>query len=493
MGFYAFLTVATAAITALAWLIWRKTRNPGFLIGIAALYYWSLYGAWSIVTDQLGGDSGMRYHYLYKKMFAVYLDGDYLMSLMLYTLFVLVVELSILLVARKADSVNHVPRPIEISHPIIIVVGLLAAAGSYLFIRDGLQAAALMNKAAYHVTRGLSRDEVVPFYTLHQLLNRVALYPAVIGIAVWFSGSSPRLIRARRTPWVLPLYFALCAWMFAFAMVLGNKNDLLVPGITGVLFYVANSERPNYGGLVVLGCAGLIGLWMIDLLRGTPFPQFLQAVQNLDFDRLQEAVAEGSASNEAFGAHFSMYGSLIYDVAPTWGSSIVSLLASAVPRVFWPDRPDEIYVYYADQVNAVAGQGLRDPPRNRLVPELRRCGHLDRGDDPRRRVGDVCQRIPPRQRCPEPPTLSAGRALSLHVCRLCARHRPRGARGLQGSDGRSIPHTGVCAVRRLSLLVDTPNPSGTAAGSARAASPVSSRLMIAQRGMTTIDAMPLAD
>jgi hypothetical protein len=357
MGFYAFLTVATAAITALAWLIWRKTRNPGFLIGIAALYYWSLYGAWSIVTDQLGGDSGMRYHYLYKKMFAVYLDGDYLMSLMLYTLFVLVVELSILLVARKADSVNHVPRPIEISHPIIIVVGLLAAAGSYLFIRDGLQAAALMNKAAYHVTRGLSRDEVVPFYTLHQLLNRVALYPAVIGIAVWFSGSSPRLIRARRTPWVLPLYFALCAWMFAFAMVLGNKNDLLVPGITGVLFYVANSERPNYGGLVVLGCAGLIGLWMIDLLRGTPFPQFLQAVQNLDFDRLQEAVAEGSASNEAFGAHFSMYGSLIYDVAPTWGSSIVSLLASAVPRVFWPDRPDEIYVYYADQVNAVAGQG----------------------------------------------------------------------------------------------------------------------------------------
>ena len=50
------------------------------LVGIAALYYWSLYGAWYIVIDKTGGFSGKNYQYLEGKMFPIALDRDYLID-----------------------------------------------------------------------------------------------------------------------------------------------------------------------------------------------------------------------------------------------------------------------------------------------------------------------------------------------------------------------------------------------------------------------------
>ena len=41
----------------------------------------------------------------------------------------------------------------------------------------------------------------------------------------------------------------------------------------------------------------------------------------------------------------------------TWGSSVLSLALSAVPRIFWAARPDTIYVHYAAFLGLEAGQG----------------------------------------------------------------------------------------------------------------------------------------
>ena len=74
------------------------------MVGIAALYYWSLYGAWSIVIDKTGGFSGKHYQYLESKMFPIELDRRYLLTLGLYAGFIILVELTLLAALRAGPS-----------------------------------------------------------------------------------------------------------------------------------------------------------------------------------------------------------------------------------------------------------------------------------------------------------------------------------------------------------------------------------------------------
>ena len=75
MEYFALLGVTTAIIAVLAWVLYRQRGDIGLVAGIVALYYWSLYGAWSIIIDKSGGFSGQQYYYLERKMFPVALDG----------------------------------------------------------------------------------------------------------------------------------------------------------------------------------------------------------------------------------------------------------------------------------------------------------------------------------------------------------------------------------------------------------------------------------
>src|ERR1700747_1194927 len=96
MEYFVLLTAATAAIAALAWTLYRRRRDIGLLLGTAVLYYWSLYGAWYIVIDKTGGFSGKNYHYLEYKLFPVALDGNYMLTLALYSGFLILVQLTLL-------------------------------------------------------------------------------------------------------------------------------------------------------------------------------------------------------------------------------------------------------------------------------------------------------------------------------------------------------------------------------------------------------------
>ena len=75
MEYFVLLTTATALIAILAIALYRRQRDVSVLVATGALYYWSLYGAWFVVIDKLGGFSGKNYHYLEYKMFPVALDA----------------------------------------------------------------------------------------------------------------------------------------------------------------------------------------------------------------------------------------------------------------------------------------------------------------------------------------------------------------------------------------------------------------------------------
>jgi len=184
----------------------------------------------------------------------------------------------------------------------------------------------------------------------------VALLPPAIGLAVLAAGKRSRTLVSVRRRYTLPAYLLLLAGMLAFTFILGNKNEVLSTLVAGVLAYLGLVRKPNWirAGLVVAG--GLWVLYAIDFFRAVPLAGLAEAVSG----RAEEATGVANfltSSNEAYGAHFSMYGVLAGNVEPRFGYSLYSLVCSAIPRVLWPDRPPDIYLYYSESVGAIQNQG----------------------------------------------------------------------------------------------------------------------------------------
>jgi hypothetical protein len=108
-----------------------------------------------------------------------------------------------------------------------------------------------------------------------------------------------------------------------------------------------------------VGVAALAGLWFlyaIDFFRGAPLSQLDRVIA----ERVEDATEVGrfvTSSNESFAAHFSLYGVLAARTEPRFGYSLYSLACSLVPRILWPERPKDIYLYYSESVGAIQNQG----------------------------------------------------------------------------------------------------------------------------------------
>ncbi|HEX5431778.1 MAG TPA: hypothetical protein VFW83_07420 [Bryobacteraceae bacterium] len=350
MKYFALLTASTIVIAVLALALYRKRRDVGVLVGTAALYYWSLFGAWYIVIDKLGGFSGKNYHYLERKMFPVQLDGNYMLTLVLYSSFIILAQLTLLL-TMSCRRERPIPR-LVLRHEAILIASYTAGLASFLIIRGKLSTAWALDTSAYLYTRAYTGE----WFTLHQVLNRAAMIPAALGLAALLAGDRSRFFVNVRRRYTLPAYLLFVLGMGAFTFVLGNKNEVLVSLIAGVLAYLASVRRPN---LLKVGLVLLAGMWFldtIDFFRGVPVSEMRSAVEQ----RLENATSVArfvTSSNEAYAAHFSMYGVLADRVEPRFGYSFYALACSIVPRVLWPDRPRDIYLYYSQQVGTIQNQG----------------------------------------------------------------------------------------------------------------------------------------
>lgn len=357
MRYYIVLAIVSAVLAGFALLLWRKTRNLAFPIGLGLMYYLTLYGGWFVVYDKRGGDSGKHYHYLEDRLFPVRLDDAYFAALLWYGLFlVLLAAFTLMLVKRDRIGVATSNACLRISHwPIVGASGLCAIA-SYLLIRDGLAAAIASGEPVYGLMkRGLG--DVTRWFTVHQIALRLAVVPPAIGVAVALSGERPRLICGDRSWLALALYGLILGGSTLLAFLLGYKSEIFVPALTGGLFYLTNVRNRNLLGVVLVGAAAIIGMWLVDTLRFLPLDRIdLELLLDM-VGHLDEATAFVTSSNEAFAGHLSMYGALAMEIPLTFGSSLWSFVASIVPRAIWEDRPADIYAYYADSVMAEPGQG----------------------------------------------------------------------------------------------------------------------------------------
>jgi oligosaccharide repeat unit polymerase len=322
---------------------------------MAALYFWSLHGAWAIITDQLGGDSRKHYHYLYERMFPVYLDDCYAWALGLYFTFVVVVALMVLFTVRSEGLPTANLHPVRLSHDRIIALCGLAAAASFWIMHDSIGGALQNGKSAYVVTRWETDD--LGLFRIHQVLNRVALVPAALGFATLLSSGQCRMLAGPKRTRHLVGYLLLLGFMFALCVVLGNKNELALALFSACFFYLANSTRPHTKLLLASGVVMLAGVAFIDFVRALSIDEI---ADNISIGEISNSLLRLAESNEAFGSHMSLYGTLRYELPFTYGSSFYIFIVSMVPRAFWPTRPDDIYWYYANGVGLTSiaeGQG----------------------------------------------------------------------------------------------------------------------------------------
>lgn len=354
-AFYLLLGAESAAVVVLAIVLGIRTRTVATPLGIALIYYFSLLGAWFVISDLSGSDNsqlGFTYYYLFDRLFDVRLDGDYFTALALHGLFVVTICATLLSTMRPFAVEAGRDARVTISHWPVIALCAFAGFAAFALVRERLAEALSGGVSAYVLTRAFEND---PVFSIGAVLARMALVPASLGFATWWSGTDARFVRGQtNSRWALAGYVGVIGSMYAMSVALGNKNELLFGLMAAGLFYLVNARRPQRLRLFAIGTAALVAIALIEILRAVPVALILATISP---QSVGLAAIGPLQSNEIFAAHFSMYGVLHYRLSYTWGASLVNLAVSVVPRILWPSRPTDVYTHYATSVGSVEGQG----------------------------------------------------------------------------------------------------------------------------------------
>ena len=342
----------TVLIALLAVLLWRKSGSIDYLFGAAALYFWSIHGAWGFVYDKTRDTTLFRYHYLEEALFEVSIDAYFAQSLTLYGIFCTTVLLTAFLLCngRRAQGLPVVER-VPINHDVVILSSVVAGLLGYALIANVFVEAVVLGQSGYQAVATQS----IPYFTVHQLLGRYALFAALIGVCIWLTGRRNRFFRADLRARHIMLYPLLLLVLLAYMMLLGNKNELFTGFVLAGLFYVRCLERPPMAAMAALAVGLLAVVGSVDYLRN--FAVLSGELAEVEASELAAETAKIVFSNEAFAAHMSMYGAISLDMQPSFGQGILALLLSVVPSFVWPDRPVGNYEYYATLVGAEEGRG----------------------------------------------------------------------------------------------------------------------------------------
>ncbi|MCP4291931.1 MAG: hypothetical protein GY780_08865, partial [bacterium] len=259
--FHLLLASVTGIYCLLVWFIWQKSQNLAFPLGFFFLYYWSLSGAWDLVSNLAGARSGKRYHYLFDKLFPVELNGDYFLTLVYYSIFLILTAFTVYLVlsldSKKFKTEMAAPRFFHVSHFRLILGSLICLGISLYLVKDQLLQAMLMNVSGYKVTA--QGEHTSGLFRLHQSFNNLMVIPPAIGIPAMVSGDSGRFLRGSKGIRPLAGYSVLIFILLVYAMVMGNKHELFTGMVSGVVLYLVNLPRPRlqwFAGISALAFLG---------------------------------------------------------------------------------------------------------------------------------------------------------------------------------------------------------------------------------------------
>jgi hypothetical protein len=345
---YVVLTIASIAAAVGFVALWRALAAPHMATGLALAYYYSLFGAWRIVSLKQTGQEAEALSHLESSLFAVTIDDNYVLALVVYAVFLLAIVCAACLLTRnngRLPPLRH--ADLRLRHGWILAISLTCLAISIGIEWQGIRSALEEGIAAYASTRaGESR-----LYTLHQLANRIGLAALAIGLGACLA------VRTKLRPVLVCYAMVALAWG-AFLAVLGNRAELLIAAVAGFLWYYSLGGRMRPVAAVVTAGIGFLVLRIVEATRGTAVTEATaglgQLLSSFDFWNPLNVLA----GSESLAAHLSLYGVLSHDIPFTYGSSFLYLVSSFVPRVLLVDRPADIYTIYIDALSVADQQGF---------------------------------------------------------------------------------------------------------------------------------------
>jgi hypothetical protein len=343
-------------IVALTLRLYQRTKALEFVIGSMFLWYWSLWGSVLIASQSQAARTNLSALGSYIRAIdsSIGEDPTYTYSACLYALFV-VSGLSIAYYAAKRFP-RSTPRvhAVPVSHVFLLVSGAALWLVSTAIYLPYLQSALADNRTAYY----MARFESGPLGNTALVASSAMVYVASIGAALAFSGRSSRFVAGVASPVERISYVLLLAAQASTMTLLGNRSQLLGGSCTGLLIYLANTKRARLVVLLPLTLCLVSILGAALLFRTNTIHQLSEVDAS---DRVGAAIENGLSAltgAESFSAHVSMYAVMANRTEVTYGHSFTSLLASVIPRNFWPDRPGSCYEYYASQVGIGSNIGF---------------------------------------------------------------------------------------------------------------------------------------
>lgn len=346
---YLLLALATLACAVMIFSGWRLMRSPEFVLMPALMYYYTLFGAWQILRLKAEGETSDALHHLEASLVTVRIDTDYVASLAVYGLFLLLFWFGIVVGARRILPVTGREFP-NVRVFRLVAVALAAMIGSAWALWSELQSALAQGVSLYLLTRG----EAVPLFPVHQLLNRMGLAALALAWVGHLRGPGGALAAPGRA---LVLTLVTGAWV-SYLGALGNRNEIVLAFLGGLYLFALLGGRVRVGVLLSIAGVAYVALRSIETLRAQPLeamlPALLEAISTVEFWD-PSAVAGGS---ESLAAHVSLYGLMTSSAPWTYGSSLVYLAQSLIPFLPGEARVLDSYQLYARAVGAPDGQGF---------------------------------------------------------------------------------------------------------------------------------------
>lgn len=347
----ALLWIVTSLVAAGIICIWRVTRSPHLVLGLALIYYYSLAGAWNVIYLKSTGAADVALEHLEASLFPITVDENYLLTIAIYGIFIfaLIVALRFFVTGNSPHS-NLIPSLTtlpRVAHGRLLTIAVLALGFSIALIWGAILSALDSGVSAYSV----SRSETDQYFTIHQLLNRIGLGATAIGLGIC-------VLRPPRSWWWLSCYLLVALAWTLFLGILGNRSELLVAGIAGLLWCYSLGVRFGTFRTISVAVVAFVVFRLIEYTRGEGLEAITinlgELFSSADFWN-PFALATGS---ESLAAHMSLYGVLSRDLDFTHGSSLLYLVNSLLPRILSSDRVADAYTTYATAVSAPDTQGF---------------------------------------------------------------------------------------------------------------------------------------
>jgi hypothetical protein len=332
-------------------LLW-KTRSMAVMLGLGLIYYFSLYGAWKVLEHAIFGIG--RYNDIELNLFSVHPCPDYENSIFLYGFFIVAIEVTLLItwVTNTQDVVTN--ERVGIRHIRLLTTCFVMLLISLAIMGPHLQEAMASNQPGYLTTR-FSDD---PLYSIHQIASGMAFLMLSIGFASCFGGQDNRFIIACSNVRIKTFYFVLLGVTVTYETVLGNRLDMTISAICGILFYLRNVRHVHLARLIAPALLANFALSIVAGLRGIPLGFLFKIFSGEIAVNWSEVFFPTSDSAEMYAAHLSMYGSLSEHIRPSFGISVLPFLTSIIPHALWKNRPSDVYAYYAAGMGFPEGRGF---------------------------------------------------------------------------------------------------------------------------------------